>query len=419
MKYTNCQKYMATLPRAASMSALSASRLRLLCDKLGRVQLRQPKEYAISLPADASGHACAMLLEGAVIAAEHKTCRLSAAFGFDDRESILIQGKPASIDSYCKAVTELKRVAGQLEEPFFYEEAVFALGLLICKQEACEVVIFEGMSDNDFSLDAVCARYDLVLLPTVHAEIDEQARIKPYCDAIRRGTWEAVSGNQRSSVYNSIVAACAAVAIRVYLPKKANLSITELSLRHMAFDYDGKTGFSLRSPSERLADCALAVIEAAFALRRRGLSMPLDAIKSALAKVGETGCFELLSRTPDVILDAANTGDEVLSFLGTLDTVCRAGQLDLCICVGKDTSLSGLSKAFEGRTVRSLTVFSQNEETVSLKGIACSDVTFCKTASEAAKAALGAVIEGGTLLCFGGLLPLYELKREIIDQMNM
>ncbi len=411
MKFTNCQKYMREFPHAASPAELSGVRLRLLCETLGRVQLGA--RY-ICLPADGGGHACAKLLEGAILQAEHSVGRLSAAFGFDDRESILIGGKQASLDAYCKAVTELKGAVLRCGEGFFYEEAVVAVGLLICKLEGCDTVILEGLSGKDYALDAVCAPYDLIVMPTVYAEREGQTLIRPYCEAIRRGTREVVSGNQRSEIYNCISTACVTDGIRLYLTKKAQLEVTELTLRHMSFNYGGKESYSLRSPSERLCDCALTVIESALALRRGGLKMPWSAIIGALSAPNDTGCFDLMSRDPDLILDSANSKEEVLSLLKTLDAVFSARGLDLCLCVGKETRLSDLLEAFEGREIKSLTVLAHEGETLSVKGLSCANMTFCKTAADAARASVEAVGKEGTLLCFGALIPLREVKSEIV-----
>ena len=58
---------------------------------------------------------------------------------------------------------------------------------------------------------------------------------------------------------------------RLYIPVKAGLEITEASARKLCFNYGGREGYSLRSPSHILRDVAITVIESALALRRGGV----------------------------------------------------------------------------------------------------------------------------------------------------
>lgn len=393
MKYVNSQKYMNSFPLSGEHGEISSKRLRLLCEKLGRIELGA--KY-ICLPSGGAGHACAVMLESVMLKAGHNVGRISAAYGMDSRNSIFVNGAMPSIDDYNRAVAELKNAVQKLsDEQFCMEEAVFALGLLLCKLSGCDYMILEGLSDGEHSLDSVCAPYDMIVMPTVYESHGATDTISPLCSAIRRGTREVVSGNQKSEVYNKISNACAMSGVRLYIPVKAQFEAVEVSARKLVFNYGGREGYSMKSPSYVMRDCAMTVIESALALRRGGLKLPWGSIMEGIAATAESGCFDLISASPIIITDSASCREEAELLLKTYSESCVHGEengLVLCIPSGMEDILP------------------ENIDGVK--------ILFSEDCGKTAEQALAECDGGASLICFGGLEFSHSMKSEIVKRLN-
>ena len=410
MKYVNSLKIMNGFEPAESPSQISQKRVREICETVGRVHLGS--RY-ICLPEGGAGNACACLLESVIKSAGYRVGRITALADFDPRESVLVDGAPVSVPDFVKAVNEIKRAGARCETAPCREEAVFALGLLLCRLQDCDFVILQGTSCEQYSLDAVCAPYDLIVLPTVYSVENAQELVKPLCEAVRRGTREVVSGNQKSEVYNAISNACAMVGVRLYIPVKAQLSVTHVATRKLEFGYGDREGYVVKSPSYVMRDAAITVIESALALRRGGIKMPWNSIAEGLASAGCCGCFDLISASPVIISDTAANREEAELLLKTAEeTLGESGRVSLCLSLERGEKLSDLVAPFEKAGLgRVIAVSSEEIDDPSV--IYCGDV---RRAAEVIVEGMGG--EDGRVLCFGGVRFAEEIKKEIVSILN-
>lgn len=409
MKYVNSLKIMnGFLPAEPAM--LSQKRVREMCEAVGRVNLGV---RFICLPEGGAGYACATLLESVISAAGYRVGRITSAFDFSPRESVLVNGAIPSVAEFVKAANEIKRAAARLDTAPARQEAVFVLGLLLCKMQDCDYVILQGSSGEGYCLDSVCAPYDLIVLPTVYGSEDVTEQVKPMCEAVRRGTREVVSGNQRSEVYNMISNACAMVGVRLYIPMKAQLSVTALSARRLEFNYGGREGYLVKSPSYVMRDAAITVIESALAIRRGGVKMPWNSITAGLSAAIGGGCFEQISISPLIVCDSASTPEELELLMKTADEVTgECDELALCVACNDPEELERFLNVLEGRRLTSVTVVSERE-VVPKNGV---PVCCCSSVREAAER----VLAWGECrcFCFGGVAFATALKREIVEILN-
>ena len=233
MKYANSLKYMNGFMPAASPTEISVKRVSELCARLGKINVGTP---CICLPVGSAGHACAVMLESVISSSGHTVGRITSVHGYDSRQSIMINGEVAPIEDYNKAVAEIKSAINKDPDGgYTKEETTFVLGLLLCKLLCCEYILLEGLSCEDYTLDSVCAPYDLIVMPTVYELDGATERVKTLCDAIKRGTREVISGNQKSEVYNRISTACVLNGIRLYIPVKAQFEVKEVTSRRIDF----------------------------------------------------------------------------------------------------------------------------------------------------------------------------------------
>ncbi len=418
MKYANSIKYVNSFERASDSSLISQKRIRALCEHLGRINLGM--RY-INLPKSTAGHACAVMLESVIKAAGYKVGRITSVADFDPHESVFVDRAVPDIDDVSKSVAEIRSfIKANPDEIYYKEEIVFALSLLLCKLSDCTFVILEGLFDKDHSLDAICAPYDLIVMPTVYDIGGAIEVIKPQCEAIRRGTREVISGNQKSDVYNCISNACAMSGVRLYIPAKSQFVVTEQSLKRLSFEYGGKDGYTLRSPSYILRDCAITVIEASLAIRRSGFKLPGSAIAEGLLAVTDTLCFDVISVMPLVIVDAASTYEETEMLLKTCSEAgVDVSEISICINADKIEDVKTLEAWFEDSKFDRMIVVCNGELDVESISTPAQSVCIFNSAKAAAKEIFSSMhVQKTPLVCLGSLRFSTEIKNELLKLMS-
>lgn len=407
MKYVNSLKYMNSFEAAESLSQTSQKRMRELCIALGRVNVGTSTVF---LPSGAAGHATAIMLESVIKSAGYRVGRITSVGGYDSRAIVYLDGEIAEIEEYNRAVAELKSVVLATDgEIYLREEASFALALLLCKMYGCEYIIFEGTSGDGYSFDAICAPYDLVVIPTV---LDtEEISTKISCDAIRRGAREVISGNQKKVVYDMISSACVTGGVRLSFASKIGFEVEAVSSIKLGFSYCGRGGYTVKSPSLLQRDCAMLVIESALAIRRDGIKLPWASISTGLATANGAYCFEVLSASPMVIVDSAKTVSEVALLFDTFDEVFGQEKTgEICVCIPAE--VIGVFDTLGDRKPDLRVIVGE------LSDHLVDDCAVCKNISEGAQEIVSLMKIGKDIVCFGSVSFALEIRTEIIKHMN-
>ena len=401
MKYCNSLKYIGSFDKAPESSALSPKRARELCDKLGRINLGV--RY-ICLPKGSAGHASAVMLEAIMTQAGRSVGRVRL-YENDPRAAVFVSGKIPSVVDFGAAVSELKSAVNRLpDESFYFEEVCFVLSLLICRMSGCEYIILEGIC-SDSTLESICAPYEIIVIPSVYSEEGVQGSVRTLSESIRRGTREVVSGNQKSEVYNVISKACANSGVRLCLPVKAQFEVKEVSSRSLSFNYCGREGFTMRSPSRLLRDVAMTVIECSLALRRGGVKLPWSSITSGISSVTDTGCFDMVSLSPLILMDTASDVGELELLVATAREVWGEDAL-------KDAAI------FTTESVQRVKYVFGNDADITLCGGEPEDgVRAVDTVKACGRALLEQNKRGGKSVCFGSFEFVEELKSELLKLM--
>ena len=341
--------------------------------------------------------------------AGHTVGRITSAHDYDSRLSVTVCGSVPSIEDYNNAVEALKHaVRREPEAGYLREEVTFTLSLLLCRLLGCQYIILQGLSRRGYALDAVCAPYELILLPTVYDKDGGVEWATSACESIRRGVREVVSGNQRSEIYHVISNACAMSGVRLDIPVKSQFEVTAVTARSLTFNYGERQGFTMRSPSRLLCDSAMAVIEAALALRRGGVKFPWSSIQEGIAKATGTGCFELLSLSPLVVIDSASDVYTAALTVETLKDIFgenMQGELSVCIPKAASEALA----AFEEIQLESVIIY---DETPKAEGEAAENEY--DTVKKCAKAVSALMKNGKNVICLGSAGFAEELKGEFL-----
>lgn len=397
MKYCNSLKYVGGFERAENLSAISAQRVRALCEKLGRINLGA--RY-ICLPEGSAGHAAAVMLESVMTHAGHNVGRIRL-YECSPRDAVFSGGAIPSIEDFGAAVAELKSAVQRLpEERFCLEEICFVLGLLLCRMSGCEYIILEGMKQGA-TIECVLSPYEIIVIPSVYSSSESERAIKSLCEAIRRGTREVVSGNQKSEVYNLISRACANSGAKLSIPVKVQFEVKELTSRSLTFDYCGREGFTMRSPSRLMRDVAMTVIESALALRRGGVKLPWSSISAGIGVVSGTGCFDVVSLSPLILMDTAGDACEVELLAETAREVWGEDAL------ADVTVFTTESAAYTAK------IFGEETPVTVCGGEGATEGAQCfGTPKECAKALLALNRRGGKAICYGSVEFAEALKTE-------
>ncbi len=410
MKYVNSLKYMNSFESAGDLSLVSQKRIRSLCADLGRINIGTS---GIFLPSGQAAHATAVMLESVIKSAGYKVGRITSVGEFDSRAAVYLDGEQAPIDEYNKSVAELKSaILKYPEEKFYREEASFVLALLLCKMRGCEFLIFEGLSGIGYSFDAVCAPYDLVLVPSVH---DGDAETAPICcEAIKRGVREVVSGNQKKKAYDDISSSCVTGGVRLTFTSKQSFRVESVSSRGLTFAYSDRSGYTLKSPSLVQRECAMLVIESALAIRRDGVKVPWTSISAGLAQAQGTGCFETVSVSPIVIMDSSMNSEESAMLVLSLDEVFgRAEVSSFYVCLPA-TARDALS-SFDIKEIKGLiTLGEMNSAQFDESGI---ETVAKESLNECAKETLSLIRQEKNVLCLGSVEFAYEMKNALAKLM--
>ncbi len=403
---------MNSFPTSTSPSELSRARVRKLCERLGRIGMGA--RY-ICLPSGSAGHASAVLLEEVMISANHSVGRVSLTEK-SVRDAAMISGEIPTIEDFNRAVAELKSaVQKDPDEGYLFEETAFVLGLLLCRMSGCEYIILEGAGSNDAALESVCAPYELIVIPTFYSS-GKNETLKRLCNSIKQGCREVVSGNQKREVYNQISNACANSGVRLCIPVKAQFEVTELSARKMTFNYCGRDGFTMKSPSRILRDVAMTVIESALALRRGGVKLPWSSISAGISGEMATGCFDIVSLSPLMLTDTAESEGEAYLLLESAEEIWGKDTLShtvLCL----DSGAVNAANAFRDKDIGSVLVFDGENGEEQKNGEISENFESFSSVKAMAKELKKLYCNANSAVCLGHIGFINELKNEFLKIM--
>lgn len=410
MKYVNSLKYIDSFKCAGDGADISARRISELCLSLGNINrgIR-----FIHVPESVAGHGCAVLMEGILKNAGQTVGRIIASELVNSRSAVYVNGEIPSIDDYSKCVSEVRSKIGRnYNSDYLREEAAFVLSLLLCQLGGCRFVILEGTD----KLDRVCAPYELTIIPSIYNCDEAMEKAAEMCDAVKCGAREVISGNQKSDVYNYISNVCAPSGQRLFIPVKSQFTVTENSSRRLGFNYNGREGFALKTPSLIMRDCAMTVIEAVMAMRREGVRIPVSSIIEGMYEAGNAGSFEVISYTPTVIADNSCDADEVLLMYKTFCEVFGENRrFSVCLSAETADEAEKMLSKLPWQDVQRIVLCGHN---YGIKEINGKQTDVCRTYKDAFGIVAADKNFDSTWFCFGNKLSQH-IKEEIEKHINI
>ena len=303
MNYTNAEKMINTAPRRDFADNL---------DKLlGRLQISDSLPKLIKVYGESGKSSVTRLVSAVLNAAGYKTGRVTFPIIHNVPNSICVYEKPLTIEAFTKAAEKVHRVTAEISKevgeaedggefvPGFYE-LMFATALVAFCDADCDYAVIEIPNDS-FSQ----AYLGNTVISIISATQSIEAA-RSICARMDRNCREIVSAMQSKEVNKLIFDKCAELNTRLTSPLKSSFLFMSSAIKRSEFTYGGQH-YTNGSGAYYQTLNMLVALEATEALRRCGLKIPGTDICSAVLCEGIPLRFEIVSVTPTIIIDRADS----------------------------------------------------------------------------------------------------------------
>ena len=304
MKYNILIKYVNSIPSATKENRIDTARIRLLCEKIGRVNVGAGYIYASG---GEYAHGVGTILESVLCSAGYSVGRITDVYNFDIKRSVFIDGASPSIEEYTNILTYIRDILKKNKEiPFLREEVVFAFCLYVCKTIGVKYVILENTREYATVTFESCAPYNFAVIPKLYGDVreDELKLVSECIDKVNRGV---VTGNNH--LYNYFSGRCHKAGIRLSIHRSVDL--IEEKIRQQIFVYN-KREYVLKSSSDVLRDAAISTLELVDMMNKHGAKIPPSAILEGVKFAGNCSCMDVVSISPMIICNMLGTVGEVM-----------------------------------------------------------------------------------------------------------
>jgi dihydrofolate synthase/folylpolyglutamate synthase len=331
-------------------------RMFALMDSLGSPQDKYPVIHVAGTKGKGSVSAlCASALQ----AAGYKTGLYTSPHLQDYAERIRVDGQPIPHGDLAALVDEIKPEVGGV--PYLTTfEITTALGFLYFARQQCDAAVIEvGLGGRLDATNIVTPRvsvitslsldHTLVLGETLAEIAGEKAGI------IRPGV-PVVSSSQKDEALE--------VLERVAKNKGSSLTLVgrDVEFKPLTHSLDGQTllvsdrrtetpGLRLSIPLLGFHQVENAVVAYA-ALKASGLEVPDEAIQKGFSDIQWPARFEIIRRSPPVVIDVAHNRESALRLRQTLDEFFPGIPVILLFCTLEDKDISGMLEELSSRVER-------------------------------------------------------------------
>ena len=262
-------------------------------------------------------------------------------------ERIRVDGREISDGELSALLEEVRPLLARLGEKPSQFELLTALGLLYFQRKGCDLAVLEvGMGGRldptnvipvpeAAVITAVGLDHTAYLGTTVPQVAGEKAGIiKPGC--------EVILSHQNREVLDVVAARCADTGARLTVTAPEALTVTAHSLDGQRFSYRDRQDLRIALLGPYQTQNASAALDAADALRRRGWTIPEEAIRRGLASASWPGRFEVLQRRPTVLVDGAHNPNGAAALADCLRTCLPNRPVTFVMGVMADKDSAGM-----------------------------------------------------------------------------
>lgn len=334
MTYVNARKYLAAHRGIRS----SPERMKLLCRYIDdRIRHRK----CVHIAGGSGKTSCALMLTSVLDASGLNTGVFTRPISGEERESVSVGGCTLSCTEFALCTEKVSKAAkamtadilaarsdpltqsslkitknlleGKISPEPSYDELLCAVALVCFAESRCDVMILEcgdSRADPTGVIEPPAVSVICGSTPT-------QEQLRTGIGIIRRGTREVVSSVSPGDAYSAVLNACVRAGSRLTVPARAELTLLRHSLGGRDFEYRGKK-YHIPLCPEYQAQNSLTAIEAAYALRRTGVSIGGDSVVFGLAGAKIPLRFELISLSPFIVADCPASESDAAAFCESL-----------------------------------------------------------------------------------------------------
>ena len=289
----------------------------------------------------------AALTESVLRAAGYRTGLFISPYITRFNERMQALGAEITDEELATLTGRIRPHADALEDSPTEFELVTALAMMFYEEKACDIVVLEvgmgGRLDSTNVIDAPeCAVITNIGLDhteqlgeTLELIAAEKAGIiKPGC--------EVVVYEQQESVLDVFRGAAAKLGASLTIPDFSKIEQVSDSISGQTFKYKQSPELTFSLVGEHQMKNASTVLETIYALRRRGWSIPDEAVLTGFASASWPARFELLSREPYFIVDVGHNPQCAETVRANLQRYCDGKYRVLMIGVMADKDYKSL-----------------------------------------------------------------------------
>lgn len=339
-------------------SRLGLERIRSLLHRLGDPQ--KELKFIHVAGSNGKGSTCAML-SSILTAAGYRTGLYTSPHLWRVNERMHIDGADISDAALCAlAETVRPAVESMAEKPTEFE-LLTAMALLHFRQQRCDVVVLEvglgGRLDSTNAIDApevavithIALEHTEILGHTLPQIAAEKAGI------IKPGT-AVVLYHQDEETHAVIQEACRRCGAPLTLTDPAQETLHSVGLEGQLLSYRERRELRLSLPGPYQARNAAVALDTVDVLIAKGWHISPQAVKEGLAAARWPGRFEVLQRSPLVLVDGAHNPDGAAELAGCLARCLPGRRLTFVMGVMADKDYRAMISAIAPFAERFITV---------------------------------------------------------------
>ena len=397
------------------------SRIDTLLGLLGHPE--RSVKYVHVTGTNGKGSTCAMLAS-VLRAAGYKTGLYTSPYIFRFNERMQIGGVPIPDRDVCALVEEIRLLADSMDDHPTEFELVTAMGLTWFARQSCDIVVCEVGMGGEFDATNVIPAPEAAVITNIGLDhtavlggtVEQIASTK--AGIIKLGC-RAVLYPCGASVRQVVETRCRAVGAPLTVADFDALSPVSDTLEGQVFDCGAHK--SLRLPllgGHQLKNAAVA-LTAIDALRQRGWRIPESAVVQGLAAVTWPGRFQVVRRTPTVILDGGHNPQCMESLAAALREYLPGRDITVLTGVLADKDHGTMYDSIAPLAARFITVTPENPRALDAGQLAAflkrygKPVTACATIREGVARTLAETAANGAAVCCGSLYLLGDVAREL------
>lgn len=425
------QTYLKQIQKSGGI-ILGLDSIRALMEELGNVQEKLNVIHVAGT--NGKGSVCAMLTS-ILMEAGYRVGTYTSPAVFDKLEQYQVNGQPISEQEFAEVVTEVKEACDRMLEKGWNQPTVFevetAAAFLYFYRKECQAVVLEtGMGgDTDATniirkpLVSVLTSISMDHMKFLGDDLKEIARAK--AGIIKEEGTAVVAAPGQEAVRQVIEEVCRKKKAVLVYAEAGKAEHVRREQERLCFSYGELGELRLSMTGAYQVQNGICAIEAAKALRSKGMNLTDDHIRRGLEKARWEGRFSILCREPLFVIDGAHNEDAAKKLQETLKMGFTNRKIIYIIGVLADKEHEKMLKTMLPLAWKVFTVTPDNPRALDGKALAeeagryHKDVRYIPGIPEAVKQAMAyATKEQAMILSFGSLSYLGEIKEALKENIR-